>query len=151
MNTMTTKNDNIRTMEFVDVDFWGNPVYKCLETEVLYKDLNMGKGTPSLYSCGNDFDGEPNSPINKELTIVFKTKYEESPYRHNYMMLSRLQTDVEYYLGYGNRYSGHLYYKDEKQHIEEMKKLHNSFPDGEKPEWLTWEQILHYEKLMIIE
>ncbi len=30
-----------------------------------------------------------------------------------------------------------------------MKELYNSFPDNEKPEWLTYEQILQYERLMI--
>lgn len=29
-----------------------------------------------------------------------------------------------------------------------MKKLYNSFPEDRKPEWLTFEQILEYEKLM---
>ena len=32
-----------------------------------------------------------------------------------------------------------------------MKKLYNSFPDDQKPEWLTYEQILDYEKAMIKE
>ena len=68
--------------------------------------------------------------------------------RLDYMMLSRLEADCKYYLGYGGRYTGHLYYKDEQKHIDEMKKLHNSFQDNKKPEWLTMNQILEYEKKM---
>jgi NAD(P)H-flavin reductase len=63
-------------------------------------------------------------------------------------MLSRLQSDCEYYLGYGNRTKKHLYYGDEKEHIEEMKKLYEKLPV--KPEWLAFEKILEYEKLMVI-
>ncbi|HDR8324093.1 TPA: hypothetical protein QC175_005812 [Bacillus cereus] len=36
-----------------------------------------------------------------------------------------------------------------KEHIEKMKELHNSFSDSKKPEWLTFEEILKYEELMI--
>ena len=31
----------------------------------------------------------------------------------------------------------------------QMKKLYNSFAEDQKPEWLTWDNILHYEKLMV--
>ena len=65
------------------------------------------------------------------------------------MMLSRLESDCKYYLGYGGRYKGHLYYKEEQKHINEMKKLYNSFPDDKKPEWLTMNQVLEYEKMMV--
>ena len=143
------KNNTI-TLEFISIDDWGNPIYKCIENNNLYKDITLGKGeNPELYSCGNEIDGEPCYPIKEKYNIVFKTKYTESPYKFNYMMLSRLESDCKYYLGYGNRYKNHLYYKDEQEHIDEMKKLYNSFPDSEKPEWLTWEQLLEYENNMI--
>lgn len=142
--------DNIRTMEFIGVDDWDCPVYKCIENGYLWKDINLGKGIPSLYSSSNnEFDGEPDSPIKDEITVVFKTKYEENPRSFDYQMLDRLRSDITYYLGYGNRNKDQLYYGDEQKHIEEMKKLHNSFPDDEKPEWLTYEDILNYEKLML--
>lgn len=64
------------------------------------------------------------------------------------MMLGRLQSDCEYYLNYGNRCIGRLYHLDEKKQIAAMKKLWNELPDEGKPEWLTWEQILEYEKEM---
>lgn len=63
------------------------------------------------------------------------------------MMLSRLVSDCEYYLGNGNRYPKNLWAKSESEQIEEMKKIWNLLE--EKPEWLTWEQILEYEKQMV--
>lgn len=69
--------------------------------------------------------------------------------RFHYMMLDRLRSDCEYYLGNGNRFAGHLWVSnDEKGHIELMKALWNSFPADGKPEWLTYEKILDYEKQM---
>lgn len=65
-----------------------------------------------------------------------------------YQMLSRLQMDCNYYLGNGTRYVGHLWAGTVEKHIEEMKKGWNSFAEDEKPEWLTWENILNYEKEM---
>jgi hypothetical protein len=66
-----------------------------------------------------------------------------------YMLLDRLRQDCEYYLGYGNRNAKHLWAENEKEQIEKMKELYNGFSDNGKPEWLTYEQILQYEKLMI--
>jgi hypothetical protein len=68
--------------------------------------------------------------------------------KFRYMMLSRLQSDCEYYLGFGNRNSNALWTKNENEQIETMKALHNSFGEDDKPEWLTWEQILDYERQM---
>lgn len=66
-----------------------------------------------------------------------------------YQMLSRMQGDCNYYLGYGNRGKKSLWAGDEKEQIETMKALWNSFPDSKKPEWLTWEEIIEYENKMI--
>ena len=141
-------NDNARTMEYVGVDDWDRPVYKCIETGALWKDVTMGSDNPQLYSCGNDFDGEPCSPIKSDLVVTFKTKHEESPYRFNYMMLDRLRSDCDYYLGCGNRNKSRLCGGSVSEHIEKMKELHNSFPEGQGPEWLTYEGILEYEQQM---
>lgn len=62
-----------------------------------------------------------------------------------YRLLSRMKQDCEYFLGYGNRSPRHLWAGEVAGQIETMKALHNSFPEGEKPEWLTWEDILKYE------
>lgn len=66
-----------------------------------------------------------------------------------YQLLGRLQSDCEYYLGYGNRSKHRLWANNEKDQIEVMKELWKSFPDDGKPEWLTWDDILNYESKMI--
>ena len=58
-----------------------------------------------------------------------------------YQLLGRLQSDCEYYLNYGNRHPKSLWAGDEK--------LHDSFKEDEKPEWLTMDKILEYSKRMI--
>jgi len=144
-------NNNIRTMEFLGIDDWSRPVYKCIDTGSLWKDITLGSDNPELYSCSNDFDGEADCPIKNNLEIHF-IKREEQPTQEekfNYQMLSRLKMDCEYYLGNGNRNEKHLWAGNEQEQINEMKKIYNSFSDDKKPEWLTYEQILQYEKLMI--
>jgi len=69
--------------------------------------------------------------------------------KFQYMMLDRLRGDCDYYLGYGNRYPGHLWGKNEEAHIKAMKDIWHSFSFSEKPEWLTWEQIERYEEEML--
>lgn len=67
--------------------------------------------------------------------------------RHKYMMLSRLQADCEYYLGFGNRDAKHaLWARDEQKHIDKMRELYDLV--SPKPEWLTVEQIDNYAKQM---
>lgn len=73
------------------------------------------------------------------------TKYEP---KFRYMMLDRMRQDCDYYLGYGNRNTSQLWAGDEKAQIENMKALWNSFPEEDKPEWLTWDELLEYEKEM---
>ena len=53
-----------------------------------------------------------------------------------YQLLDRLRSDCEYYLNYGNRHPKSLWAGDEKLQIEFMIKLHESFKEDEKPEWL---------------
>lgn len=70
--------------------------------------------------------------------------------RFRYMMLDRFRSDCEYYLGFGGRNAEHaLWAHDEKRHIQNMKDLYNTFAEDEKPQWLTWEQILEYERQML--
>lgn len=135
-------------LSYIGDDAWSRPVYQD-QFQHLWKDIECGDfEAPSLYSSvNNEFDGEPNIPINQEFVIV-KPK-QKSKNEFQYMMLDRLRCDCNYYLGCGNRNPKVLYYKDEKEHLEAMKGLWNEFPSDEKPEWLTWEQILEYEKEML--
>ena len=66
-----------------------------------------------------------------------------------YQLLSRLQMDCDYYLNCANKSSRVLWSGDEKEQIENMFQLHESFSEDKKPEWLTIEQIKEYESKMI--
>ncbi|RAQ30043.1 hypothetical protein DPQ25_00605 [Hydrogeniiclostridium mannosilyticum] len=145
MHTHADKKDKLE-LTFIGEDFWSCPVYKD-QFGCLWKDINLGEGKPALYkSSNNDADGEPECPIDREFVIVVPQMKSDKSFQ--YMMLDRLRTDCDYYLTYGGRYAGVLAHKDERQQIEEMKKLWLAFSEEEKPEWLTWEQILAYEKQM---
>jgi len=63
-----------------------------------------------------------------------------------YMFLGRLQSDCNYYLGYGNRNKRSLWAGDEQKQIELMIELWNSFPPDGKPRWITMNKILKYKK-----
>lgn len=65
-----------------------------------------------------------------------------------YQLLSRLKGDCDYYLGFGNKNTKHLWAIDEEDHIKYMKEIWKSFDDDKKPEWLSYEEILLYEKKM---
>lgn len=75
-------------------------------------------------------------------------KYEP---KFRYTMLSRMKQDCDYYLGYSNRSTNHLWAGNEKGQIENMKALWNSFPEEDKPEWLTWEELKKYALEMGVE
>ncbi len=77
---------------------------------------------------------------------TFKELITEGTDKHEYMMLSRLQQDNDYYLGNGNKSEKGLWAGNVKDQIKEMKKLWNKVK--EKPEWLSMEDILKYEKDM---
>lgn len=68
--------------------------------------------------------------------------------RFRYMMLDRLRQDCNYYLTYGHKSPNALWAKDEKAQIENMKALWNTFPEKDTPEWLTWDDILEFERKM---
>lgn len=75
------------------------------------------------------------------------------PDKFRYQILSRMQSDCEYYLnaGFGNANTGnpkHLWAGDEVKQVEYMKALYNSFPGDAKPEWLSMEQIEEYGQRM---
>lgn len=78
------------------------------------------------------------------------TKKEENNtnLEYNYMLLGRLRSDCEYFLGYGNGSERHLWAGNIDEQIAKMKELYNSFTDDQKPEWITMEDINNYEKEM---
>ena len=68
--------------------------------------------------------------------------------KFSYMMLGRLKSDCDYYLGNGNRSERNLWAKSVEEQIKEMKRIWNSLPENEKPEWLSMEDIEDYESKM---
>ena len=65
-----------------------------------------------------------------------------------YMLLDRLRTDCEYFLGNGNRYAPYLWAGTVETHIESMFLLYDSFPEEDKPEWITRDDIEEYKERM---
>ena len=59
------------------------------------------------------------------------------------------KSDCEYYLNYGNRNPKRLWAGDEQRQIEYMILLHDSFKEDEKPQWLTMDEIIDYQKRML--
>lgn len=105
---------------------------------------------PNLYSVlGNDIDGDLNNPIRSDIQYNFDYKKVRDKKEHEYMMLSRLATDCDFYLGHGNRNPDNLWEETEDKHVNKMKDIWNSFTIKEQPEWLTWDQIMYYESQMV--
>ena len=130
-------------LNYIGTDGWARPVYKD-QYEQLWKDVELGNmEIPSLCSAA-DFDSEPSVSISKEFVVL--TPFVKNNKRFEYMMLSRLKSDCDTHLNIENKYAYRLAESARAGIIKEMKDLWNSFGDNEKPEWLTWEQILEYEK-----
>lgn len=66
-----------------------------------------------------------------------------------YQLLGRMGADCLYYLGNGGRCAKHLWAGNVPEQIAYMKAIYNSFPDGEKPDWMSMEEILDYEQRML--
>lgn len=68
--------------------------------------------------------------------------------RFRYMMLDRLRQDCEYSLNRCDGSENVLWAKDAKAQIAHMKALWKTFEPDDTPEWLTWEDILEFERRM---
>lgn len=68
--------------------------------------------------------------------------------KFKYQLLDRLRCDCDYFLGNGNRYAPHLWAGAVGTHIKSMLLLYDSFPEEDRPEWLTREQIEDYGRRM---
>lgn len=136
------------------VGFGGYMEVPCYEdeNEKLYFDENNGRNGLALYTGAyrtecDEICGEPNTRVTEE--VVCDDPFVRHPREMDYMMLGRLKADCDYFLGNGNGYEGHLYYKSVEKHCNEMEKLWNSFTEDEKPEWLTMKQIKEYREQML--
>lgn len=70
------------------------------------------------------------------------------PGKYFYMLLGRLQMDLEYYFGNGHQNAKHLYYDTIEEHMAETKALLASFPKPYKPDWFSEKDIAKYEALL---
>lgn len=81
------------------------------------------------------------------MKIMAEYRFNYMLYKFNYMLLGRLKSDCEYYLGYGDRNAKHsLWAKDEQKQIDKMREIYDSLKI--KPKWLTIEQIDEYAARM---
>ena len=71
--------------------------------------------------------------------------------KFRYMMLSRMKQDCDYYFGNGGRNPEILWAGDEKSQLENMVALWNTFGPDDRPEWLTWGDIVYYALKMEVE
>lgn len=85
--------------------------------------------------------------VNLSESIMSSIK-ESDDKKYNYMLLSRLKSDCDYFLGHGLRNEKHLWAGSVDRQIAKMRELYNSLADDEKPEWLTIDQIDEYERKM---
>lgn len=141
-------------LNYLGEDYLGLPVYDDEDGELL-KDINGGMGELNLHTICGDVDGDPNQSISKikkyqglEIIVLGRNNDTTEEEKSNYALLSRLQSDCEYFLGFGCRGTNSLWAKDVESQIAKMKELHDSFPSTKKPQWLTYDEILRYEKLM---
>lgn len=137
-------------LQYVGRSNFDDKLYKDTEETYFIKD-----DYNDIVYIGKDPDNDPYGSIKniakykdcKVITVGDENLPTESE-RFNYMMLDRLRCDCETHLNIWNKYSRKLSKEQRKSTIEEMKNIYNSFSDDKKPEWLTWNQILEYEKQM---
>ena len=65
----------------------------------------------------------------------------------DYMLLSRLKMDCEYFLGAGYGCERHLWAGNVEDQIAKMRELYKAVP--EQPEWISMEDINQYEVGML--
>ena len=117
--------------------------YKCEDNNRYY--IRQGK------SCWYSTYGKGGEPLSIVLDAKFvitnpQPKKPSEEMRFKYSLLSRYESDIHYYLGWGKRSNYSL--PDPKGHIDEMKKLYKSFPRRKRPKWITLEKINEYERVI---
>jgi antirestriction protein len=145
------------------IDIWkktfskGGSILNEYEEEEFIKwkeDGNVSKNADGSYST-QDAQFRNSLKNLRELKKYFKKEFFSDTYYEkgggvdhsfDYMMLGRLQQDNEYFLNYGQRNEKHLWAGNVEDQIKEMKRIYKKLPV--KPEWLSMEDILKYEKQM---
>ena len=89
------------------------------------------------------------SSLLDENVVDTNSEITEQDFESSYRLLSRLQSDCEYYLGNGNRSQKYLWAGNVEDQISKMRELYSLVPV--KPEWLTLHDIDNYEQQMVVE
>ena len=108
---------------------------------------NDGISVVYRLSPATDSEGEPNKMIECHIVITNPRSEREElerAFKFDYMMLDRMRVDCEYYKSAEHFNNSHA--STIRETIEEMKRIWNKFPKDLKPNWITYEQILGYEK-----
>lgn len=134
------------------VGFGGYMEVPCYEDEngKLYFDENDGRNGLNLYTGAyrtecDEICGEPCCKVIEP--IECDDPFVRHPREMDYMLLSRMRSDCDYFLGNGNGYERHLWGGSVEVICDEMERIWNSLE--EKPEWLTLEQIHEYREKMM--
>ena len=89
---------------------------------------------------------EDGRPVVTEIDRALCLHYGDKKYK--YQLLDRLRSDCEYFLNAGNRQPPKLWAGSVPAQLDAMRRLYDSFPKSERPEWLTAEQIEDYARRM---
>lgn len=68
--------------------------------------------------------------------------------KFRYMILDRLRQDCDYYLNRAGKSANVLWAGDEEKQIRNMKAIYDAFKPHEKPEWLTYDDLVNYAHKM---
>lgn len=75
----------------------------------------------------------------------------EGTIAYRYQLLARLKSDCDIFLYQATPNPKRLWASNEREQIEAMEALWNGFDAGEKPQWLSWEDIQAYKaKLSVV-
>lgn len=142
----------LNNMKVKYVGFGGYMEVPCYEDEngKLYFDENNGSNGLALYTGAyreewGEICGEPNTRVTEE--VVCDEPFVRHPREKDYMLLGRMRSDCDYFLGNGNGYEGHLWGGSVEKICDEMERIWDSLE--EKPEWLSFEQIKKYRVKMM--
>jgi len=108
---------------------------------------DSGESVVYRLSPCNEPDGEPCTMVKCNIVITNPTTEREKRmkgYKFKYMLLSRMQQDCEYYNTAEHYNNSHT--STTVELIQEMKNIWNEFPSDLKPEWISMEDILEYER-----
>lgn len=104
-------------------------------SQTLYnEDYDMNTNKSFTKKLSTKIDEDINSEIYKgdEFDEIIKSILDNSTPRFLAQMLGRLEMDVKYFLGHGNKYEKHLWAKDVDKQIRLMKAIYNALTDKEK-------------------